>query len=168
MDDKTIAKFWVDVDSSRGPFECWPWTLAITPTTGYGQVNRQALGGHRTTHSVAYEIAKGPVPLGQEIDHECHNRDISCLGGKECPHRRCCNPTHLVAKSRQANQLAAALPRQRAHKDTCPQGHDMAGDNLGLLERRSGPKQGKVERYCKECNRIKARAAKEAKRATKG
>ena len=49
-----------------------------------------------------WEWANGsPVPPGLEIDHECHNEAVragTCQAGR-CPHRSCCNPLHLVART---------------------------------------------------------------------
>ena len=89
----------VKVARSGGPDSCHPWTSFVA-ADGYGrlQVKRVSL----LSHVVAWETANGrPVPLGQHVDHECHNRAVregACIPGP-CAHRRCCNPRHLVAKT---------------------------------------------------------------------
>ena len=85
-------RFWAWVDK-RGPDECWPWTAFITEK-GYGQFS-PARGTGTSPHRMAYRLAVGPVPDDLELDHLCHTRDLSCPGGPECLHRRCCNPAHL-------------------------------------------------------------------------
>ena len=62
--------------------------------TGYGQVkvDSKDVGSHRA----AYEHFVGPIPEGMTIDHECHNADLSCAGGRSCLHRRCVNVEHLA------------------------------------------------------------------------
>jgi hypothetical protein len=97
------ARFQSKVDRSGGPEACWPWLDKPDPYVyGYGRIK---WGGQvRLAHVVAWEIAHGcAVPDGYHIDHVCHNQAIadgSCVRGI-CPHRLCCNPTHLVAKSPQ-------------------------------------------------------------------
>lgn len=122
---------------------------------GYGQINLASIG-RWSAHALAYVLTNGPVPDGLHIDHICHNDDLSCAGGSMCPHRRCCNPAHLEATSPGENKARADIPRERTMRETCPQGHPMDG----VLVRKSGPKKGKRERYCKTCNREKVAARK--------
>jgi hypothetical protein len=70
-------RFWSKVDRS-GP--CWLWTGG-TSNAGYGHFHptkRQGKGAHR----VAYELVRGPIPEGLELDHLC--RVVTCV-----------NPDHL-------------------------------------------------------------------------
>lgn len=93
------ARFLSHVDN-RGPDECWPWTASITPN-GYGQFFDGRLV---PSHRVALEMATGQVVSDLfDVDHVCHNRDLSCGGGTTCLHRRCCNPAHLEAVSHKTN-----------------------------------------------------------------
>ena len=66
---------------------CWLWTAAIGGH-GYGEfkVNGQTV----TAHRFAYEMAKGPVPEGLDVDHICRNK-------------HCVNPDHLRASTRKQN-----------------------------------------------------------------
>ncbi len=87
------------VDRSGGPDACHPWTGAQTGD-GYGDIAR--LGVSYRAHVLAWESENGPRPPGIELDHECHNqalRDGTCRPGK-CPHRLCCNPGHIVPRTR--------------------------------------------------------------------
>ncbi len=80
----------------RGPDECWPWTGAIDPQTGYGRIQ---IGTTRDTktdgaHRVAYEFAFGPIPPGMHIDH---------VASRGCVMRHCVNPKHLEAVTQAEN-----------------------------------------------------------------
>lgn len=78
--------------------ECWPWAGTLN-NYGYGQITigSRADGSRRivSAHRIVYEMAHGPIAEGLVIDHQCHNDDPSCDGGRSCAHRRCCNPAHL-------------------------------------------------------------------------
>lgn len=126
-----------------------------TKGNGYGQINLSAIG-RWSTHVLAYVLVHGPVPVGMHLDHTCHNGDLSCPGGNTCRHRLCCNPAHLEPSTPKDNGLRAAVPRERAYNERCPHGHVIDGVKV----RKSGPKAGKTERYCKECYRITNRRRK--------
>lgn len=81
--------------------ECWRWTGVVTPR-GYGMFRD---GKMRSAHRWAYESFIGPIPNGLQLDHLCHTDDHSCLGGDECPHRRCVNPAHLEPVTARGNSL---------------------------------------------------------------
>ncbi len=101
------------VDRSGGPGACHLWQGKPGPD-GYGMIR---FGGKdRLVHTVAWELANGPVPPGMEIDHECHNRavrDGTCRRGL-CVHRLCCNDQHLAAKTHLEN-VRAAGPLERPY-----------------------------------------------------
>jgi hypothetical protein len=74
--------------------DCLRWTGSKTKT-GYGRIGHE--GKTKSVHRVAYELAKGPIPEGLEIDHLCRVRD-------------CVNPAHLEAVTHTVNvQRAAAM-----------------------------------------------------------
>ena len=58
---------------------CWTWLHGIHPN-GYGYVGRGS--ERRYAHRAYYEAARGPLPPGVEIHHECRNKS-------------CVNPDHL-------------------------------------------------------------------------
>lgn len=152
--------FWSKVDSSGGPDACWPWTLSVIPNTGYGQMKNK-LTGRVVAHRFAYEDKVGPIPEGHFVDHTCHNRDVSCAGGKECQHRRCCNPAHLepVPDSRE-NSRRANEPRKRAQfAEVCANGHPWKPDNEKWVTSTSGYRT----RQCRACNRIRMYEKKHGK-----
>jgi hypothetical protein len=74
-------------------------------------------------HRLAYEFATGRNP-GPTIDHICHD-PRTCQGlGDECPHRRCCNPAHLVPAG-----IGENAGRDRRRSETCRRGHPWTEEN---------------------------------------
>ena len=86
------------------PDECWPWTGGLNKD-GYGRM--QWDGKLQYVHRLAYIHTNGALPAGTEIDHTCHN-DTGCTI-KPCPHRRCCNPSHLEAVTQAENTARGDL-----------------------------------------------------------
>jgi len=81
-----IERFWSYVDI-KGKDECWEWKGGFS-NTGYGafQIN----GEVKSTHVIAYEISKGRIPDGKQVNHRCHNR-------------ACCNPFHVYEGTQKEN-----------------------------------------------------------------
>lgn len=156
--------FWTRVDQSGGPNACHPWK-GVPMNTGYGQFNSAAFGW-MTAHTLAYELAYGEIPFDEsigrkyDVDHECHNRDASCRGGRTCKHRRCCNPKHLKVRTTGENKMEADRERGRGiFTEQCPKNHPYDEENTGWTKR-TVRGVTKSERYCKACNRDKAYKAK--------
>jgi hypothetical protein len=110
--DSDKARFWAKVGSGA-PDACWPW-LASLWGSGYGQFRLSGPGSQAKqvtvgAHVVAYFIATGVDPVGQEVCHSCDTPT-------------CCNPAHLFLGDRTANMQDAAskgrlsVPRPRRHK----------------------------------------------------
>lgn len=156
-----VQHFWEQVDRSGGPDACWPWTLSVN-LVGYGQYNNK-MAGRNATHVYAYRQVHGAVPEGLHVDHTCHNEDLSCPGGKECLHRRCCNPAHLEAVTTGENLRRANAPRNQGNQKThCPHGHEYNEANTMWIKKvRNGRTYD--TRMCRVCNRDRARARKAAK-----
>jgi hypothetical protein len=128
-----VERFWDRVDI-RGPDECWLWRGA-KHAHGYGQLVRKKKRLY--AHRVAYELFKGPIPDGFEIDH------VKAWG---CNDRSCCNPFHLEAITSEENKLRSDWPPAvNARKTICKRGHSFSSANTGYS--RNG-------RYCKACHRI--------------
>ena len=134
--------FWVRVDKRR-PDECWPWLGTIDPH-GYGFLSLKRPDGrwrHVFAFRVACEIANGPIAAGLQVDHTCHNGDLSCPGGDTCEHRSCVNPAHLEPVTRKVN--ARRSHSHHGGKTHCPKKHEYTPDNTYI--RADG------SRHCRTC-----------------
>ena len=85
------TRLWAQVD--RKPGECWNWK-GCTNSAGYGFIYVQ--GKSLPVHQVAYELSKGLVPAGLELDHLCGDRT-------------CCNPEHLEPVTHVENMVRAGI-----------------------------------------------------------
>jgi len=74
-------RFWEKVKTGEQD-ECWLWTASCN-LKGYGQINLgRTCDGVSLAHRLAWELVRGPVPLGTSVCHRC-----------DTP--RCVNPNHL-------------------------------------------------------------------------
>lgn len=161
MHDQLIElRFWRNVKKTDNPDDCWYWGNRPS-TLGYGYVYWNDLngGGPYSAHRLAYELAVGPIPDKFVVDHECHNRDPLCKAGNKCPHRLCCNPAHLAAKSRGDNTQAG--PQGKRNNTHCPRDHEFTEANTRWVKNRNGK-----ARQCRTCAREKTafRRAAEGRR----
>jgi hypothetical protein len=138
-------RLWVKIDTS-GP-GCWPWTAGCHGQ-GYGAFH-PTKGQTVLAHRFVYERVFGSIPEGMVVDHMCHN-ESDCKGGKECPHRKCCNPDHLALKTNQENLEAS--PNWNGNKTRCPQGHEYTDENTRWHRPKPGRKPG---RSCLACARTR-------------
>lgn len=81
---------------------CWLWRGPIS-STGYGALTVRGRGTV-STHRLSWEIHRGPVPEGLELDHLCRVR-------------ACCNPEHLEPVTRRENLLRGESPVARAYRE---------------------------------------------------
>ena len=118
----TVSEFWAAVDRSGGPDACWPWLMSCNASlAGYGQLKWR--GKVRRAHRLAYELVVGPIPEGLTLDHTCHDPN-RCRAGKQCLHRRCCNPGHLEpVTSPENSRRMTRLACRRGHPKTSEHGH---------------------------------------------
>lgn len=101
------------------------WIFQGTKPNGYGQVwNGERVIG---AHVAAYQLFKGPIPNGLEIDHLC--RVPACI-----------NPEHLEAVTHTVNMQRGI----RATKPHCAQGHLLSGHNMY--------RTANGHRHCRRCN----------------
>ena len=109
-DPKVI--FWRHVARSDN---CWLWTASVNKS-GYGQFGSHS---HKfAAHRFSFELHKGPIPDGLELDHLCRNR-------------LCVNPAHLEPVTTRTNLMRGVSFSAKNHaKRECLRGHAFSGDNL--------------------------------------
>jgi len=136
-------RFWAKVDKQGPPWNgksCWIWT-ASRSRKGYGSFWD---GANRQAHRVAYELARGPIPAGLQIDHLCRNR-------------ACMNPGHMELVDSRTNTLRGESFSARESRQThCIHGHKFTPTNTRIT------RVGK--RKCRECNRAHRRAWRQSQR----
>lgn len=94
---------------------CWLW-MASLDGRGYGQINRGD-GRPIRAHRLSYEMHKGPIPDGMDLDHKCR---VRC----------CVNPDHLEPVTRQVNILRGESHVARQSRQThCKNGHEYIAEN---------------------------------------
>jgi hypothetical protein len=120
-------RFWKYV--KKNDIGCWLWIGSIS-THGYGQlsVNKRPVFAHR----FSYELHKGKIPTGLDIDHLCRVR-------------KCVNPQHLEAVTRRVNISRGNGPVAIAVKTgKCSRGHVFDESNTYVAP--SG------KRRCRKCH----------------
>lgn len=126
-------RFWAKVQKTDG---CWLWS-ASRQRRGYGTLVLQGKG--RLAHRVAYELLRGPVPDGCELDHTCRNT-------------ACVNPDHVEPVSHRINVLRGTSPAARnAAMTVCKRGHALTPENTLIYD--GG------RRRCRTCTRERNRAS---------
>lgn len=147
------VRFWMKVRVAPAD-ACWEW-LGGRNVHGYGKFTND--GTTHGAHRWAYELLVGEIPDGMHLDHECHNADQSCNAGRECPHRRCVNPAHLMPKPPFDNLMSGrSIVANNARKTHCPQGHPYDDRDSYNTPR---------ARYCRTCHRERYYLYKAAKLA---
>jgi len=129
------------------PCEIWP---GRPDRAGHGRVRSRGPNRGRFVHRVAYEEAYGAIPAGLVIGHMCHVKAAEaglCAGGNSDPHRRCVNPLHLQAMSREEWCVASPLTiyGKNQRKMICPKGHPLTVFPYSVDERPKG------RRWCHTC-----------------
>lgn len=124
---------------------CWLWTGAIC-SGGYARIGADGWRTNRTllVHRVLYELMRGPIPEGFEIDHLCRVRS-------------CVNPDHLepvtkIENLRRGTWLGSG-GRSQSAKTHCPRGHAYSPENTYAHRGRRG---------CLECRRAQGKGSKAA------
>lgn len=136
LTDVTAFTFWSNVAVVESG--CWEWRSHLS--VGYG---RFVFWNHETqkpsavsVHRAVFEMVKGPIGAGLQLDHLCRNKP-------------CCNPAHLEA-------VTAAVNVQRGYESRdgvpmCRKGHALVGENVLLVW------GGK--RRCAFCRQVSQKAA---------
>lgn len=139
-------RFWSRVDKTESG--CWEWTAGKL-ASGYGSF-RSANRAH-VSHKFAWELLRGPVPEGLDLDHLCRNR-------------ACCNPDHLEPVTRQENLRRGWGARLKNGMTTqCIHGHEYTPENTYVNPR--------GQWKCRTCRKVQkdrwdaARAEERAERS---
>jgi hypothetical protein len=130
-----------------GPDDCWLW-LGATNGNGYGVigVGSRAVGDlkHAYVHRIAWELERGQIPEGLEIDHLCRTR-------------MCVNIRHLALVTHaENNRRGMGLVGINSRKTHCPAGHPY--DEANTYRAPGSPN----DRHCRACMAIR-----EAKRPSR-
>lgn len=134
MNKKTPEeRFWGKVEKKEG---CWEWVGSSS--RGYGEMQWE----HKLkkAHRISYELLKGKIPEGLEIDHLCRNK-------------LCVNPDHLepVTKKENIRRMRVITRVQYVIKNRarthCVNGHPLTENNIYI--------DSTDMRRCKQCNRDK-------------
>lgn len=131
-DQETICKIMNNILFSVERLDdqpCWLWDMSCT-TGGYGQLFYR--GRNSYSHRVAYELLKGPIPEGLQLDHLCRNRS-------------CCNPAHLEPVTSRENSLRGMCYEILRAKTHCKHGHEFTPENTRRHKNGGG-------RYCRICS----------------
>ncbi len=123
---------------------CWLW-MSCCDRHGYAKMN--VPGFSALAHRISYEIFKGKIPSGLQLDHKCR---VRC----------CVNPDHLEPVTNLENSIrgeAGSINAARQLSLTkCKHGHALSGGNIRISGNR---------RICKACARDKAKQAYRRKQA---
>lgn len=126
IEERISEKFQINYETG-----CWEWTGALD-IGGYGQIsvdNRCKLA-----HRISWNVFKGAIPNGLQIDHLCRNR-------------KCVNPDHLRVTTRKDNILCSnGITARQVRQTHCKRGHEFTKENTYI-----DTKEG---RNCIECKRM--------------
>jgi hypothetical protein len=112
---------------------CWLWTGSYVGRMGYGYLYDPSYKRMRLAHRVSYELHRGPIPEGMQIDHLC--RVAICV-----------NPSHLEVVTSAENTRRGNAGKYLKDRTACPKGH--AYDAINTYVYRGF-------RYCRKCNNLK-------------
>lgn len=126
---------------------CWIW-LGSKTAAGYGQiiVSGRRRGPKAYVHRLMFEMFKGPIPDGMEVDHLCRNTS-------------CVRPKHLEAVTHRENMLRApdAASAVHARLEAC----SVCGGDFDFTDHKGA-------RGCRACKNRRQREYTARKRQNQG
>ncbi len=117
---------------------CWLWHGSKDKKGGYGMIN---VGDKKLkkVHRVAYQLIKGEIPKGLDLDHLCRVRN-------------CANPDHLEPVTRRENIMRGInFMAGFARRTHCNRGH--AFDKGNTVLRQNGGRRCKICRNAQSAER---------------
>lgn len=118
--------------------ECWVWNRG-RDRDGYGRLWANGKAA-QLAHRVSFEVFKGEIPYGLELDHTCQNR-------------ACVNPDHLEPVTHAINMKRQSPRTAKTH---CKNGHERNARNT----RETVRPNGRVHRACRICEASASRRYK--------
>lgn len=121
---------------------CWLWVGNFSIDRGGSPRGVLSINNRtKLAYRVAYEVLRGPIHAGLEIDHLC--RVPLCI-----------NPAHLEPVTPKENQR-----RGKGSYTTCKRGHPFDEKNTAT---RINVRLGKAQRACRKCDADRAAARRAA------
>lgn len=154
---KDEMRFWSKVNR-RSLDECWEWTSSRN-RCGYGQFR---VGGKTVSaHRVAWVIAHGPIPAGEDFHGMCVLH--------RCDHRSCTNVSHLflgtnldnmrdMQSKGRGNNPRGDRHGSRLHPESRPRG-DIHGSRLHPERMSRGEDHGRAKLTEEKVREIRVRYA---------
>jgi hypothetical protein len=134
-------RFWAKVcpEPNSG---CWIWGGDDNGKYGTLGIYTEGKQARIFAHRYSWELHRGPIPAGKQIDHLCCNTF-------------CVNPDHLEVVTPLVNTMRVSeRGRRNDHIPThCKNGHLLEGDHV-----RIGYRNGRPRRICTICQKALARA----------
>lgn len=133
------GRLWSRVEKTDS---CWLWHGSCG-LNGYGMITqtRDGVTKRWMVHRLAYELVRGVIPEGLELDHLC--RTVNCV-----------NPAHLEPVTHQENCLrGVSLAAENAQKTHCKRGHEFTPENTYIQMYRGRPR-----RKCRACHAARQNA----------
>jgi hypothetical protein len=128
--------------------------LPLKPSKSDGYVYLHGKPRPIPAHRYIFEGLRGPIPDGEVLDHQCHNADPDCAGGRVCWHHACVNPWHLEAVTQRQNSLSGkGFAAKFARQTHCKRNHEF--DYMYV------DKRGRTQRHCMACRRDALRRFRE-------